>query len=145
MAKKRPEKPAFPPQGFWLSKKGAVIPVQIHAEALILMPDLFDLDKAPHGKDEINAAMESVIRSGWIRGRMLSPGNLSFQVWKADRDSVGAIYDFLLDNPAGIAHITVETVDPPSWWQFTFQEFLDKSYPQGWRLGHRVGARPDGG
>lgn len=142
---KKPTKPTFAPQGFWLSEKGAVIPVQIHAEALILMPELFGLAKAPHGKDEINSAMEEVIRGGWIRGRMLSPGNMSFQSWKADRDSIGAIYDFLLENPGGISTVTVETVDPPGWWQFTFQEFLDKSYPQGWRLGHRVGARPEEG
>jgi hypothetical protein len=140
---KKTKPPAFPPQGFWLSEKGAVIPVQIHAEALILMPDLFGLDKAPHGKDEINAAMESVIRSGWIRGRMLSLGNMSFQVWEANRESVGAIYDFLLDNPGGISTVTVETIEPRGWWQFSFQEFLDKSYPQGWHLGHRPGARSE--
>lgn len=142
MAKKQ-RKPTFAPQGFWLSEKGAVVPVQIHAEALILMPEVFGLDKSPHGKDEINASMEKVIRSGWIRGRMLTPGNLSFQVWKADRDSVGAIYDFLLENPGGVSMVTVETVEPYGLWQFTFQEFLDKSYPQGWHMGHRVGARPD--
>lgn len=140
---KKPKKPQFAPSGFWLSERGAVIPVQIHAETLILMPEVFGLDKSPHGKDEINKAMESVIRTGWIRGRMLSPGNMSFQMWKADKDSVGAVYDFLLEHPGGISTVTVETVDPPGWWQFTFQEFLDKSYPQGWRLGHRVGARPD--
>lgn len=117
--------------------------MQIHAEALILIPEDFGLDKAPHGKDEINAAMEEVIHAGWMRGRMLSPGNMSFQVWEANRDSVGAIYDFLLENPGGISMVTVETVEPRGWWQFTFQEFLDKTYPQGWHLGHRVGARPE--
>jgi hypothetical protein len=140
---KKKEHPNFPPQGFWLSERGAVVPVQIHAEALILLPDIFGLDKAPHGKDEINAAMEAVIKKGWIRGRMLTPWNLSFQVWEADRDSVGAIYDFVLENPGGISYVTIETIQPPGWWQFTFQEFLDKSYPQGWRLGHIVGARPE--
>lgn len=143
MAKKQPEKPAFPPQGFWLSEKGAVIPVQIHAEALMFMPEAFGLEKAPYGREEINAAMAKVIQSGWIRGRMLAQGNMSFQVWKADRDSVGAVYDFLLNNPGGISHVTVETVEPYGIWHFTFQEFLDKSYLQGWRLGHRVGARPE--
>jgi hypothetical protein len=142
MAKKQ-NKPTFAPQGFWLSRKGAVVPVQIHAEAIILMPEVFGLDKAPHGKDEINAAMETVIRGGWIRGRMLSAGNMSFQVWEANRDSVGTIYDFLIENPGGVSMVTIETVEPRGWWQFTFQEFLDKSYPQGWRMGHRVGARPD--
>jgi len=107
------------------------------------MPEVFGLEESPHGKDEINAAMKKVIKSGWIRGRMLALGNMSFQVWSADRDSVGAIYDFLLEYPGGISTVTVETVDPHGWWQFTFQEFLDKSYPQGWRLKHRVGARPE--
>lgn len=136
-------KPSFPPQGFWLSERGAVVPVQIHAEALVLMPGAFGLERAPHGRDEINAAMEEVIRSGWIRGRILSPGNMSFQAWRADRDSVGAMYDFLIESPGGVSTVTVETVEPRGWWQFTLQEFFDKSYPQGWRLGHKVGARPD--
>lgn len=144
MAKKRgPKKPTFPPQGFWLSQKGEVVPVRIHAEALIMMPGLFGLDQAPHGKDEINAAMGKVIRDGWIRGRMLSPGDMSFQIWEADRDSVGSIYDFLLLNYGGISLVTVETVEPRGWWQFSLEEFLEKAYPQGWRLGHQIGARPE--
>lgn len=107
------------------------------------MPGLFGLDQAPHGKDEINAAMGKVIRDGWIRGRMLSPGDMSFQIWEADRDSVGSIYDFLLLNYGGISLVTVETVEPRGWWQFSLEEFLEKAYPQGWRLGHQIGARPE--
>jgi hypothetical protein len=140
---KKKTKPNFPPAGFWLSPKGAIVPVQIHAETLIMLPGMFGLESPPYGKDEINDAMASVLRSGWIRGRMLSPGNMSFQVWEADRDSIGSIYDFLIENPGGISIVTVETVEPYGLWQFTFQEFLDKSYPQGWKLGHQVGARPD--
>jgi len=119
------------------------VPIQIHAEALILMPEIFGLDQAPHGKDEINEAMGKVIRDGWIRGRMLSAGNMSFQMWEASRESVGTVYDFLLENGGGVAVVTIETVEPHGWWQFTFEEFLDKAYPQGWHLGHRVGARPE--
>lgn len=140
---KKPEKPKFAPSGFWLSQRGAVIPVQIHAEALILMPEVFGLSKSPHGKDEINKAMEEVIRSGWVRGRMLSPGNMSFQLWEAREDSVAAVHDFLTQRSGNISVVTVETVDPPGWWHFTFQEFFNKSYPEGWGLGHQVGARSE--
>lgn len=118
MSKKK-QSPKFSPKGFWLSPKGAVVPVQIHAEALMLIPRAFGLDRAPHGRDEVNAAMAKVIKAGWMRGRMVSPGNFSFQVERASGGTVGAIYDYLVDR-VGAAHVTIQTIKPPETRQIMF-------------------------
>jgi len=140
MAKKRrknPERPkvARPPQGFWLSPKGAVVPVQVHAEALMFMPEAFGLDRAPHGRDEVNEAMREVIIRGWIRARMLSPGRLSFQAWSADRETIRAISEFLFENHLGVDSVAIETLDPQGFWDFSLEEFLERAWPQKWGLG----------
>ena len=135
--KKKPSKPllSYPPQGFWISPGGAVVPVQIHAEMLILMPEVFGLERAPHGRDEINAAIADVLERGWVRARVLSAGHISFQVWKADAETVALIYGVLVEHHAGISHVAVETVDPRGWWEFTLREFEEKRFPTHWGLG----------
>jgi hypothetical protein len=123
------------PTAFWLSQGGAVVPVQIHAEALMWMPDLFGLAKGPYGRDEVNDAMGTVIEAGWVRGRMLERSIASFQAWRPDGDTIAAIRDFLVDHSAGIESVWIETIEPRGYWQFTLGEFLGQSYPSGWGLG----------
>lgn len=136
--KRKPGKAAlskYPPSGFWLSPQGAVLPVQIHAELLTQIPEVFGLEKAPHGKEEIEQAMADVVNRGWIRARVFEKGTLNFQAWKADRETIHAITEFLYGNHAGITDIIIETVEPRGYVPFTLQEFFDRAYPVRWGLG----------
>jgi hypothetical protein len=142
MAKKKPQKrvsrrPArdILPSAFWLSPQGAVVPVNVHAEALVLMPDLFGLEKPPHGRDEVNEAMGAVIRNGWMRGRVVGKNILSIQLWLPQPEQVSAIHDLVTRHKSTLSEIAIETVDPHGWWQFTTAEFLERAWPSGWRLG----------
>lgn len=125
----------FPPAGFWLSPRGAVVPVNVHAEALMQMPKAFGLARAPHGKQEINAAMARVIERGWVRGRMLSQGRLWVQMERADARTVGVLCDFLLWHPGGVASVTVKTEQPDHEWpEIGLRDFFDKAFPSAWGL-----------
>lgn len=132
--KTKPAAPSALPAGFWLSRQGCVVPVNIHAEALILMPDLFGLDRAPHGKDEVNNAMAKVIQNGWMRGRMAVGGLLQLQIWDTHPDSMRAIYDLVALNRS-VKNVGIDTLAPQAWWQFTTNEFLMQAFPSSWRLG----------
>lgn len=111
------------PDAFWLSVGGAVVPVEIHAETLRLMPEVFGLAKAPHGKDEIEGAMVEVLRAGW--GRARRTGNLlSIQVWKDGGAVLASLREVLSEHPLGIHAVVVETVDPPARTAYTKDAFL---------------------
>lgn len=125
------------PAGFWLSPGGAVVPINVHAEALIQMPGMFRLDRAPHGKDEINRTMEAVMRAGWIRGRMLGPGVLGFQLVAPTPKMISVMYDFVVMQVKGVQKVAVETVDPMGYWYFEVGDFLAKAFPSAWRANPR--------
>lgn len=123
----------FPPQGFWLSPRGAVVPVNVHAEALILVPKMFGLARAPRGKKEVNAAMAAVIARGWVRGRMRANGNLWLQMEEADARTIRSVYDFLLWHPGGVASVTVKTERPDHEWpDIGLKDFFDERFPSAW-------------
>lgn len=128
-----------PPQAFWLSAKGSAIPVQLHTTALLNMPEVFGLEHAPTGPDEMSSAIYTVIKSGWILGQTLGTGNIGFQIWAIGEKAVNTIRGFLENNHSGVAHVLVETVTPTGWWQFTLKEFLEKDYPDRWMLSFRQG------
>jgi hypothetical protein len=128
------------PEGFWLSPDrtssggGWFIPVKIHAQALMEAPEWFGLERAPHGKVEIEAAMAAVIERGWIRGRRRDGGDVVFQIHEPSAFSISAIRDFLIELPEDVKTVTLmiesparKELDPVS-----FTDFVEGRTPAWW-------------
>lgn len=122
------------PTAFWLSSKGMIIPVEIHAETLMFMPEIFGLDYTPRGRAEIERAMRETIERGWIRARIFPGGMADFQIHAADARSIGEISDLLYFYPTGIEAVVIRTVEPwHVWAPVVLQDFLDGRHPSAWR------------
>lgn len=121
------------PEAFWLSPEGMVVPVNLHPEVLMLIPEMFGLERAPKGKAEIEEAMASVIRQGWARARTFPGGIGDFQIHRADSRSIGEIVDLLCFHHDDVKTIRIRTVEPwKAWDEILLAEFLDGKCPSAW-------------
>lgn len=122
------------PTAFWLSSKGVIIPVEIHAETLMFMPEIFGLNRAPSGRTQIEAAMRATIARGWIRARIFPGGTADFQIHSADARTIGEISDLLYFYPTGIESVVLRTVEPWHVWPpLVLEDFLEGRHPSAWR------------
>lgn len=110
-----------------------VVPVNLHPELLMLVPEMFGLKRSPKGKAEIEAAMEAVIRAGWARARVFPGGVADFQIYYADWRSLGEIFDLLIFHNDGVRSVRIRTVEPwKAWDAIPLWEFLDERFPSAW-------------
>lgn len=139
MKRRRPSRSPYPgvehlPTAFWLSSTGVIVPVEIHAETLMFMPEFFGLEAPPRGRDEIERAMRSTIARGWIRARVFPGGRADFQIHAADAGAIGEISDLLYFYPTGISSVVIRTVEPWHVWPpLALEDFLDGRHPSAWR------------
>lgn len=120
------------PTAFWLSPRGAMVPVQVHAEALVHIPEAFGLSEAPHGKAAIEKAMGRVIAAGWIRARQPKRGHLWIHVQEMDVRNIWRVAELLMVHKV-IESVEVWTVRPERQWPVVSrEEFLEDKYPAMW-------------
>lgn len=120
------------PFAFWLSPR-AILPVENHLEALRLLPDMFSLGRPPVTWEALNKAMDSVLRGGWMRGRLHPGGVLQILMWRPGSKEISALHRFVARQSAVVWKVGVETVEPRGWWELTREQFLKRIYPKAWK------------
>lgn len=138
-SKPRPEDWEWPPDIFWISPEGAVIPVIGHLTAIQAQPDTFDLAAAPRTRAEIDAAFRELLGRGWVRGRW-SDGRFFFQMDRPRGVPLGNAFALALKFPAHTREVAVEFVDPRferMSEEMSGQNFLEKKFPLAWGLNPR--------
>jgi hypothetical protein len=138
MKRRKPSRSSYSldslPTAFWLSSRGVIVPVDVHAETLIAVPEFFGLAWAPRGKAQIEAAMRETLSRGWIRARIFPGGIADFQIYEADTTTIREISDLLYFYPKGIDGVVVRTVEPwMTWPMLTLEEFQQGKHPSAWR------------